>query len=202
MSEPSLVSTCARCGRTLPDGELDACPECGWSLAGEVSGVPMPLDQKKVMFRDLLILQLKLFLDGAKDLVLAPLSVVAFLWDIIPRSGKSTGRTFYRVLRAGEKFDLWLNLYNASKKVDAASDGLFGESLAGANNLVGKIEEVVRQTVEVGVETVRQARDHREAQGGPKPGRPPAPDTEAGDASPTSHDPVTEARLDSSTAEE
>jgi hypothetical protein len=38
---------------------------------------------------------------------------------------------------------------------------MFGESLAGANNLIGKVEEVVRQTVEVGTTTVSQARERR-----------------------------------------
>ena len=189
MSDHVPTVTCTRCGRALPDEPHDACPECGWSLVAEASGVPMPLDQKKVMFRDLLILQLKLVLDGLKDLVLAPLSVVAFLWDIVPRTGRRTGQTFYSVLRVGEKFDLWLNLYDASRKVDAASDGLFGESLAGANNLVGKIEEAVRQTVEVGMDTVRQTRDHGEAHAPRPAGRPSAPGAVDAGAPPTSPDP-------------
>ena len=113
------------------------------------------------MFRDLLIFQLKLFLDGLKDVVLAPVSIAAFVWDLIPSRKGSPGKTFYGVIRAGEKFDRWLSLYNASQRADPRTDGMFGESLAGANSLIGKVEEVVRQTVEIGTETVSQARERR-----------------------------------------
>jgi len=116
-----------------------------------------------------------------------PVRSAAGRWHI-PRAGRRTGRTFYSVLRAGEKFDLWLNLYDASKTVDAASDGLFGESLAGANNLVGKIEQAVRQTVEVGRDTVRQARDHRDAHPKPPAGGPSAPSRVDDAPPPTSPD--------------
>lgn len=113
------------------------------------------------MFRDLLVFQLKLVLDGLKDVVLAPLTVGAFLWDLIP-SRREPGKTFYAVVRAGERFDSWLSLYSATQRADPRTDGLFGESLAGANNLIGQVEKVVRQTVEVGTDTVQQARARRE----------------------------------------
>ena len=134
--------------------------EASGSGPREVSGPPAVVSHKKVMFRDLLIFQLKLVLDGLKDVVLAPLSVVAFLLDVLP-GRRGTGKTFYGVIRAGEKFDRWLSLYNATERADPRTDGFFGESLAGANNLIGKVEEVVRQTVEVGADTVAQARERR-----------------------------------------
>jgi len=132
-------------------------------MEGDITNVPMRLNQKQVMFRDLLILQLKLFLDGLKDVVLIPLSIGAFLVDILPLTRGHTGRNFYSVLRAGERFDLWLNLYDASKRSDASTDGLFGESLAGANNLIGKVEEVARQTVEVSKKTLDQAKERKQS---------------------------------------
>ncbi len=169
MNEPIPSVTCARCGAVLATDDSRPCPRCGWSGESEASGVPVTLDQKQVMLRDLVIFQVKLFLDGVKDLILVPLSIGAFLFDILPRSGKRAGRNFYAVMRAGEKFDLWLNLYDASRQVDARTDGLFGESMAGANNLIGKVEEAVRQTVEVGKETVEHVRS-RKAEPPPQPG--------------------------------
>lgn len=155
-------STCPQCGRPIPPGEDGACPACGWSSATERTGLPARVDMRKIMFRDLLIFQLKLLLDGVKDIFLAPLSIVAFLWDLIPSRRRRDGRTFYAVIRAGEKFDTWLSLYDATERADARTDGLFGESLAGANNLIGKVEELVRKGVEVGTDTVSQARERRD----------------------------------------
>ncbi len=158
-----LTVTCPRCGHGIREEEATACPECGWSMEAAEVGVPVILNQKGVMLRDLVIFQVKLFLDGVKDLVLMPVALGAFLLDILPRSSARTGQNFYAVMRAGERFDLWLNLYDATKRVDAGRDGLFGESLAGANNLIGQVEQAVRQTVELGKEKVEAMQQKRQS---------------------------------------
>lgn len=94
------------------------------------------------ILRDLLIFQTKLALDGLKDVVLAPLSVAAAAIPILfgPRARRA--RLFYRVLRLGERFDLWLNLFGAVERADV--DGLFGGSKAGTDTLLGQLEQRVR----------------------------------------------------------
>jgi hypothetical protein len=100
--------------------------------------------ERDVTFRDFLIFQLKLVLDGMKDFVLFPLSIGAMVLDLIAGRGKRP-RLFYSVLRASERFDLWLNLTGALEKMgDAGDDGLFGASEAGSNTLLGKVEQIVR----------------------------------------------------------
>ena len=94
-----------------------------------------------VILRDLFLFQLKLFLDGVIDITLAPLSIGAALVEIF-FGGERRGRLFYSILRFGERADLWLNLYGASRQAD--SDGLFGGSKAGSDTLLGEIEELVR----------------------------------------------------------
>jgi len=94
-----------------------------------------------VIVRDLGLFQLKLFLDGAIDLTLAPLSIAAAIVEIL-FGGERRGRMFYAILRFGEKADLWLNLYGASRRADA--DGLFGGSKAGSPTLLGEIEQRIR----------------------------------------------------------
>jgi len=94
-----------------------------------------------VIVRDLVIFQLKLFLDGFIDLVLAPMSIAAAAIEIIFR-GKNRGRLFYAIMRLGERADLWLNLYGASHRADA--DGLFGGSKAGSKTLLGELEMQLR----------------------------------------------------------
>lgn len=93
-----------------------------------------------VIFRDLLIFQLKLILDGAKDLVLAPLSLIAAVLDMV---FGQPGYRFYAVMRLGERYDQWLSLFAAADKASAHEDGLFGASRAGSESLLGKLEEIV-----------------------------------------------------------
>ena len=91
--------------------------------------------------RDLGLFQLKLFLDGLIDLILAPVSLGAAIIEIF-FGGERRGRLFYTILRFGEKADLWLNLYSASRRADA--DGLFGGSKAGSDSLLGQLEQQIR----------------------------------------------------------
>jgi hypothetical protein len=46
-------------------------------------------------------------------------------------------------MTAGEKFDNWLNLFGASTQAATNVEGLFGASRAGADSLLGRIEEIV-----------------------------------------------------------
>ena len=101
---------------------------------------------RRVTFRDFLIFQLKLLLDGMKDVVLFQLSIVAMVVDLF-RGGGPKPRYFYGVLRMSERFDLWLNLNGAMDRLEAddvEGDGLFGASDAGADTLLGTVEEWVR----------------------------------------------------------
>jgi hypothetical protein len=84
-----------------------------------------------VILRDLLLFQLKLFLDGLIDLTLAPLAIAAAAVEIF-FGGERRGRLFYAML----------NLYGASRKADA--DGLFGGSKAGSDTLLGELEQRIR----------------------------------------------------------
>jgi hypothetical protein len=77
---------------------------------------------RTVIFRDLLIFQVKLWLDGLKDVVLSPLSVIGFGIDVLfGRAMK--GSVFYKVLKLGERYDLWLNLFGAAEKAEERRGG-------------------------------------------------------------------------------
>jgi hypothetical protein len=102
----------------------------------------MVSQDRTVIIRDLIIFQVKLLLDGVKDVVLSPLSIVAAGLDIISPTRKR-GKRLYTVLTLGERFDRWLNLFNVSERAAAHEEGLFGASRAGADTLLGKLEELV-----------------------------------------------------------
>jgi len=101
---------------------------------------------REVTIRDFLIFQLKLVLDGLKDIVMCWLSIGAIVFDVLAGRGRRP-RLFYSVLRTGERFDLWLNLTGALARLeddDAGEDGLFGASEAGSDTMLGKLERMVR----------------------------------------------------------
>jgi hypothetical protein len=74
-----------------------------------------PRERRWRLFRDLAVFQGKLLVDGLKDLVLAPVSLVAALVGLA-LDRDDPGRSFYAVLRWGHGFDRWVNLFGASPR--------------------------------------------------------------------------------------
>jgi hypothetical protein len=64
--------------------------------------------------RDLGVFELKLALDGLKDIVLAPLALAAVLADMMMPAEKR-GVFLHAVIRLGERFERWLNLYGLKR---------------------------------------------------------------------------------------
>ena len=110
----------------------------------------------RILLRDLILFHIKLVLDGIKGFCMFWLSLVAAVADLFLLRAKDRGRYFYAVLRMGEKFDLWLNIYAPARNAGDNADGLFGESRAGEHSYMGRMEELMRrQTDPVGTPRMR-----------------------------------------------
>ncbi len=105
----------------------------------------MVMATRSVTLRDFAIFQLKLWLDGMKDVAVIVMSSGALVLDMIAGQGRRP-RLFYTVVRASERFDRWLNLHAAMERLEAgeSDDGLFGASTAGEDTLLGQIEQLTR----------------------------------------------------------
>ena len=105
----------------------------------------MMVTSRRVTLRDFMIFQLKLSLDGFKDMVVFGLSIGAIVLDFIAGRGRRP-RLFYSVVRISERFDKWLNLHAAVQRLyeTESEDGLFGGSEAGSDTLIGQIEQLAR----------------------------------------------------------
>jgi hypothetical protein len=105
----------------------------------------MTVTSRKVALRDFMIFQVKLALDGFKDMVVFGLSIGAIILDFIAGQGDRP-RLFYSVVRVSERWDMWLNLHSAVRRLEeeGSDDGFFGVSEAGSDSLVGQIEQLVR----------------------------------------------------------
>lgn len=66
------------------------------------------------LFRDLLVFQVKLLVDGLKDLVFAPVALIVAMVGLVTHR-EDPGRLFYTLLRWGHGFDRWVNLFGTSE---------------------------------------------------------------------------------------
>jgi hypothetical protein len=70
---------------------------------------------------DLLLFQLKLVLDGLRDLLLSPIAIVAVVIGLVT-GGRDPGRQFRKVLRFGQRSEAWINLFGEHDAPGAADD--------------------------------------------------------------------------------
>ena len=92
------------------------------------------------LVRDAVVLQGKLFVDGIRDWLLMPVSLVAALLDILG-IGKQAGHHFYNVVLLGRQTEKWINLFGAAEHIlpPAYQD----RSRQGLDLLVDRLESVV-----------------------------------------------------------
>jgi hypothetical protein len=68
------------------------------------------------LIRDVAVFQVKLLVDGFRDLVLVPISLFTGLVSLL-RGGAKPGSEFYDLLRAGRRSERWINLFGAASRV-------------------------------------------------------------------------------------
>lgn len=94
------------------------------------------------LLRRLLVFQLKLAVDGLRDVVLSPLSLVAVLWGVL-FSPRDRGAPFGALLRFGRRTDDWIDLFELRRRTPEAE-------AAGADALVDAVERMLREEYERG----------------------------------------------------
>lgn len=76
-----------------------------------------PLAKARPALRNLLFFQIKLALDAARDFALSPISIIAFLLDLITRP--EAEKSFYlRLMRLGQRSDEVINLFDQHRTTD------------------------------------------------------------------------------------
>ena len=93
--------------------------------------------------RDALLLQGKLLIDGLRDLILVPVSIVATLIDLA--SGEQpVGRRFYSVVQLGRRSEHWINLFGAADRSPHENRWGHSEKSSKLDDLVEQVEKVVK----------------------------------------------------------
>jgi len=112
----------------------------------------------RALLRDVAVLQVKLLVDGLRDLVLVPASLIAGLASLVSSSGGKPGPQFYRLLGVGKQSESWINLFGA---VSHSPEGMNQpQQFTGADidEIVGTLEKYVVDEYQRGGVT-KQARD-------------------------------------------
>jgi hypothetical protein len=65
------------------------------------------------LIRDLVVLQAKLIVDGFRDLLLVPASLVAGIWSLVSGDRDRPGPQFYQLISLGKQSELWIDLFKA-----------------------------------------------------------------------------------------
>ncbi|NND82093.1 MAG: hypothetical protein HKN50_06675 [Gammaproteobacteria bacterium] len=111
------------------------------------------------LIRDVAVIQVKLIVDGLRDLVLVPLTLVSGIASLVTGIDGKPGGYFYRLLAWGKRSERWIDLFGALRN---APDDIPDESFPSEGSLddmVSYVESVVVKEHHTGRMT-RQAKDH------------------------------------------
>lgn len=102
-----------------------------------------PHSPKWLLFRDLAVLQVKLIVDGFRDVVLLPASIIAALVSFIRSENGVPGPQFYDLLVVGKQSERWINLFGGIRHAPDGADHSrpFGDT--DMDDIVKKVETFV-----------------------------------------------------------
>lgn len=113
------------------------------------------------LVRDFLVFQLKLALDGLKDLLAFNLSILAVVADLV-RGRRGESRFFYGVVTMSEGFERWLKLHRLRGRKDEILESwekIASRHVPDADRVIDENEEMARRRMELKREARRGVRN-------------------------------------------
>ena len=113
------------------------------------------------LIRDVAVLQFKLVVDGLRDFLLVPVSLIAGFISLASGQKGVPGTQFYQLLNVGKQTELWIDLFGAMRNAppDLAEHIHFPD--ANMDDILDNIETFVRDEERRGGMTA-QARERLE----------------------------------------
>ena len=95
------------------------------------------------MIRDIAVLQVKLIVDGVRDLILVPASLIVGIVSLSRTHDGIPGPEFYKLVSIGKQSERWINLFGALKNAppEIADENPFGD--ADMDDIVSRVESFV-----------------------------------------------------------
>ena len=96
-----------------------------------------------VLVRDVGVLQVKLIIDGLRDLLLVPASLIAGVVSLVRTENGRPGPEFYQLVSVGKQSERWINLFGALRNAppDVAPQDHFGD--ADMDDIISRVENFV-----------------------------------------------------------
>lgn len=114
------------------------------------------------VLRDVIVFQVKLVVDGLRDLLLSPVSIMAAFIDLLV-PGDDGGKRFYGVVHFGRRTEQWINLFGMADKHDPDAPP------AGIDVLLAELEGLVRDPARRDEARARAQAIAERLRGGPRP---------------------------------
>jgi hypothetical protein len=110
------------------------------------------------LIRDIAVLQVKLVVDGLRDVVLVPASLIAGIMSLAKSKDGQPGPEFYSLVSVGKQSERWINLFGAIRNAppEIVERDHFGT--ADIDDIVSRVETFVVDEYKRGGVTA-QARD-------------------------------------------
>jgi hypothetical protein len=102
------------------------------------------------LLRDLGVLQVKLLVDGLRDIILVPASLVAGIISIVQSVDGKPGPQFYHLLAWGKESEIWINLFGAVSNSPEKIERPSGFGARDIDDIVGRLETFVVDEVKRG----------------------------------------------------
>ena len=102
-----------------------------------------PGPDRWTLIRDAAVLQFKLTVDGLRDLILVPVSMVAAIASLVSGKDGEPGPHFYQLLAAGKRSERWINLFGAYQNApeEVIAENQFDD--ASIDDIVHRMENFV-----------------------------------------------------------
>jgi hypothetical protein len=111
---------------------------------------PHDYPDRWTLIRDLFVFQAKLLVDGLRDLLLVPASLVAGIWSLVSGENDRPGPQFYRLVSLGKQSELWIDLFKAYENAPEEVRREHEFAVKNMDELVDKFESFVVDEYERG----------------------------------------------------
>ena len=112
---------------------------------------------RRTMLRDIAMTQVKLVVDGLRDFLLVPASLVVGIISLLSVDAEKRA-WFYQLIRVGKRSEHWINLFGAFDNAPPSVKRDVESNDRGIDDLVDKVEDFVVEEYRSGGVT-RQAKD-------------------------------------------
>jgi len=109
----------------------------------ELPEQPPETSERWSLARDIAVFQAKLLVDGLRDLVMVPASLVAGIMSLASGADGRPGTQFYRLLGVGKHSERWINLFGALRNAPPDLEHFEPFPDSDIDDIVGRLEAFV-----------------------------------------------------------